>query len=115
VNDLKPSTPIGSLSGRQLRHVLDAASEIAPEIVPYPTIIHSRRQRIGSWVVIISMLAALVALARDADSGAYILSGAGAMLGLMLNQGRPDSVTLDSYVTVGELAAAAGESRVKAY
>ncbi len=114
VTDLRPSTPFASLSRKQLRYVLEAASRIAPEIVPVPTIIHSRRQRIGSWLVITALLALLAAPAFDARIGAYIVTATAAMLGLLLNLGRPASVKLGSYATVGELAAAAAKSRADA-
>jgi hypothetical protein len=111
VNDLRPSTPIGSLSRKQLRHVMEAVAKIAPDVVPVPTIIHSPRQRIGSWLVIFAMLAALIALLSDAESDAYIIAAFGVIFGLLLTRGRPAAVTLGSYATVGDLAAAAAPER----
>lgn len=114
VDGLRPSTPIGSLSRKQLRGVLDAASKIAPEIVPVPTIIYTPRQRVGSWLVIIALLTAAGAGFVGADVRAYMLAATGAIVGLALNQGRPASIQLDSYATLGDLAAAAAKSRANA-
>jgi hypothetical protein len=114
VNGLRPSTPIESLSRKQFRYVLEAASRMAPDVVPVPTIIHSRRQRIGSWIVIVALLTAIVAYFSNADAGAYIMAATGVAGGLLLNRGRPASVTLEPYVTVGDLAAATAAAKSRA-
>jgi hypothetical protein len=111
VDDVHPSTPINSLSGKQLRQLIKVVDEMEPGIVPDPVIVHSRRQRIGSWLVIIAMLGLVAAVILGAGSGAYIAAGVGVVLGLVLKSGDPTSVTLDGYETVGDLVEAAASSR----
>lgn len=105
VAELRPSTPISSISRTHLGPLAEALSRLAPSLVPVPEVTLHRRQQVGAGLVVLSVLALLVA-GLMSQRALAVASAVGVALGLLLRRGPVADVGFGPHRTFGELARA---------
>ena len=105
VAELRPSTPISSISRSHLSPLAEALSRLAPSLVPVPKVTLHRRQHVGAGLAVLSALALLVA-GIISQRALAVASAVGVALGLLLGSGPVAEVEFGPHRTFGELARA---------
>lgn len=110
VVELRPSTMITKLTERQVIALGFAVARLAPALTPEPRVIPTRRQRIGTMIVVLGFAAVVGAVVRVSPALAWT-GGAAVLVGILMGRGRPERIEFGGFTTLADLAKAIVSTR----